>query len=76
MSTMPASVGPVALAKLTRSDIHHVLHPILQWDIREDPECRTDATFCRVSSEISQRELRNNSGEIMRPPLRWPGRGP
>jgi hypothetical protein len=25
MSTMPASVGPVALAKLTRSDIHHVL---------------------------------------------------
>ncbi len=28
--------------------------------------CRTSATLARVSSEISQRELRNNSGEIMR----------
>ena len=34
--------------------------------MRADPECRTGATFCRVSSEISQRKLRNNSGEIMR----------
>ena len=28
--------------------------------------CRNGATLARVSSEISQRELRNNSGEIMR----------
>lgn len=31
-----------------------------------DLECRTGATVGEVSSEISQRELRNNSGDVMR----------
>jgi hypothetical protein len=50
---MPASVGPVALAKLTRSDIHHVLHPIIRscGDIRADPECRPTGIFRSLSSD-------------------------
>ena len=33
---------------------------------RATSRCRTRATVVGVSSEISQRELRNNSGDIMR----------